>query len=63
MKTTKLSFWVILKRQLGSKMKRSVLIWGYLTPGFLFPMNVGGFQCEEIKQFKLKSQKVSFRKR
>lgn len=63
MKTTKLSFWVSPKRQVGSKMKRSVLIWGCLTPGFLLPINFGGFQCKEKKHFELKSQKVSFRKR
>lgn len=34
MKTTKLSFWVNLKCLIRSKRKRSVLIWGYLTPAF-----------------------------
>lgn len=43
MKTTKLSFWINLKCQLGSNMKRFVLIQGYLTPGFLFPINLGDF--------------------
>lgn len=34
MKPTKLSFWVNLKCLVRSKMKRSGLIWGYLTPAF-----------------------------